>query len=193
MSLVLVNLFLNWIPLLLRQAGLPLQNALMGTIIFNFAGIFGSIACTQLIDRKVARPIVIMIAAYFIGAVAVFGMGFTGPAFSPIMIMIFLSGFFVIGVQLSLNAFITASYPTAIRGTGVGWSQLVGRSGSLVGPLVGGALVSQGISAAAMFQVSAIAPLLACILLLIFAKLSSRRDGGKAQAVAMQPLHQSMR
>jgi AAHS family 4-hydroxybenzoate transporter-like MFS transporter len=30
---------------------LPLQNALMGTIIFNLAGIFGSIACTQLIDR----------------------------------------------------------------------------------------------------------------------------------------------
>ena len=62
-----------------------------------------------------------MIAAYFIGAVAVFGMGYTGPAFWPIMVMIFLSGFFIIGVQLSLNAFITASYPTAIRGTGVGW------------------------------------------------------------------------
>jgi AAHS family 4-hydroxybenzoate transporter-like MFS transporter len=191
MSLVLVNLFLNWIPLLLRQAGLPLQNALMGTIIFNLAGIFGSIACTQLIDRKVARPIVIMIAAYFVGAVAVFGMGYTGPAFWPIMVMIFLSGFFIIGVQLSLNAFITASYPTPIRGTGVGWSQLVGRSGSLAGPLVGGALVSQGISAAAMFQVSAIAPLLACAVLLVFARLSFRHGRDEAPAVPV-PLRQSI-
>ena len=192
MSLVLVNLFLNWIPLLLRQAGLPLQNALMGTIIFNLAGLCGSIVCTQLIDCKVARPIVIMIAAYFIGAVAVFGMGYTGPAFWSIMMMIFLSGFFIIGVQLSLNAFITASYPTAIRGTGVGWSQLVGRSGSLVGPLVGGALVSQGISAAAMFQVSAIAPLLACVALLLFARLSIRRGRDEAATVQIQPLQQSV-
>jgi MFS transporter, AAHS family, 4-hydroxybenzoate transporter len=193
MSLVLVNLFLNWIPLLLRQAGLPLQNALMGTIIFNLAGIFGSIACTQLIDRKVARPMVIMIAAYFVGAVAVFGMGYTGPAFWPIMVMIFLSGFFIIGVQLSLNAFITASYPTAIRGTGVGWSQLVGRSGSLAGPLVGGALVSQGISAAAMFQVSAVAPLLACVALLLFARLSIRHDRDEGATMPIRPLHQSVR
>jgi hypothetical protein len=39
---------------------------------------------------------------------------------------------FIIGVQLSLNAFITGFYPTSIRGTGVGWSQVVGRSGSLI-------------------------------------------------------------
>jgi MFS transporter, AAHS family, 4-hydroxybenzoate transporter len=108
------------------------------------------------------------------------------------MMMIFLSGFFIIGVQLSLNAFITASYPTAIRGTGVGWSQLVGRSGSLVGPLVGGALVSQGISAAAMFQVSAIAPLLACVALLLFARLSIRRGRDEAATVQIQPLQQSV-
>jgi len=53
MSLMLVYLFINWIPLLLHQAGLPLQNALMGTIIFNLSGILGSILCTQLIDRKI--------------------------------------------------------------------------------------------------------------------------------------------
>jgi MFS transporter, AAHS family, 4-hydroxybenzoate transporter len=43
MSLMLVYLFVNWIPLLLRQAGLPLEQALLGTIIFNLAGIIGSI------------------------------------------------------------------------------------------------------------------------------------------------------
>jgi hypothetical protein len=64
MSLMLVYLFINWIPLLLRQAGLPLEHALMGTIIFNLAGIIGSIVCTQLIDRNVGRPIVILIGAY---------------------------------------------------------------------------------------------------------------------------------
>jgi MFS family permease len=75
---------------------------------------------------------------------------------------IFLGGFFIIGAQLSLNALITNYYPTVIRGTGIGWSQVVGRTGSLLGPLMGGALVSQGMSPSQLFQVSSIAPLLAC-------------------------------
>jgi len=183
MSLMLVYLFINWIPLLLRQAGLPLQDALMGTIIFNLSGIFGSIFCTQFIDRKIVEPIVILIFAYLVGAAAVFAIGFAGASFWPIMGTIFLAGFFIIGAQLSLNALITNYYPTAIRGTGVGWSQVVGRTGSLLGPLMGGALVSQGMSPSQLFQVSSIAPLLACASLLIFAKLPSSRSKGGSVTV----------
>jgi MFS transporter, AAHS family, 4-hydroxybenzoate transporter len=172
MSLMLAYLFINWIPLLLRQAGFPLEQALLGTIVFNLAGIVGSLVCTQLIDRKVGPPITILIIVYFIGALAVLSIGFVGTSFWPIMTTIFLSGFFVIGVQLSLNAYITNYYPTAIRGTGVGWSQVVGRLGSLSGPLVGGALVAQGIAPNQLFQVSSVAPLLACVFLLLFARLS---------------------
>jgi AAHS family 4-hydroxybenzoate transporter-like MFS transporter len=118
-----------------------------------------------------------LIAAYFVGALAVFSIGYVGTAFWPIMGAIFLSGFFVIGVQLSLNAYITNYYPTSIRGTGVGWSQVVGRSGSLAGPLVGGVLVSQGMTPSQLFQISSIAPLLACASLVVFAKLSARGPG----------------
>jgi AAHS family 4-hydroxybenzoate transporter-like MFS transporter len=174
LSLMLVYLFINWIPLLLRQAGLPLQDALMGTVLFNLAGIVGSIFCTQLIDRKLGPPIALLIAAYFAGAVAVFSIGYAGTGFAAIMSTIFLSGFFVIGGQLSLNAYITNFFPTSIRGTGVGWSQVVGRSGSLIGPLVGGSLVAQGMAPNQLFQISSIAPLLACAALLVFAKVSVR-------------------
>jgi AAHS family 4-hydroxybenzoate transporter-like MFS transporter len=187
MSLMLVYLFINWIPLLLREAGLPLRHALMGTIIFNLAGIIGSILWTQLIDRKVSRPINILIVAYLIGAGAVYAIGFAGTAFWPIMITIALSGFFIIGIQLSLNAYITNFYPTAIRGTGVGWSQVVGRMGSLTGPLVGGAMVSQGISPSHLFQISSIAPLLACASLLAYARLSSRVATDEAAMYGVTP------
>jgi len=185
MSLLLVYLFINWIPLLLREAGLPLQDALMGTIIFNLSGIVGGIVCTQLIDRNVVRPIVILIVAYLAGAVAVLSIGLAGGAFVEIMGTIFLSGFFIIGAQLSLNACITNYYPTAIRGTGVGWSQVVGRLGSLLGPVVGGVLVSQGTSPRHLFQISSIAPLLACLALLIFAGLSSRLSGKPQAAIGV--------
>ena len=52
----------------------------------------GSIFCTQLIDHKIGRPIVILIVAYFIGAGAVFSIGFAGTTFWPIMATIFLIG-----------------------------------------------------------------------------------------------------
>lgn len=187
MSLLLVYLFINWIPLLLRQAGLPLQDALMGTIIFNLAGIVGSIVCTQMIDRKLAKPIVILVGGYLAGAVAVLCIGFAGTAFVQIMATIFLAGFFIVGTQLSLNAYITNYYPTAIRGTGVGWSQVTGRLGALLGPLVGGALVAQGMAPSQLFQISSIAPLLACLALLIFAALSSRYSRNRQAAVEITP------
>jgi AAHS family 4-hydroxybenzoate transporter-like MFS transporter len=187
MSLMLVYLFINWIPLLLRQAGLPLQDALMGTIIFNLSGIFGSIFCTQFIDRKLLQPIFVLIIAYLVGAAAVFAIGFAGTSFWPIMGTIFLAGFFIIGAQLSLNALITNYYPTAIRGTGVGWSQVVGRTGSLLGPLMGGALVSQGMSPSQLFQVSTIAPLLACASLLVFMKFSASGSTTRSVTVDVTP------
>ena len=72
--------------------------------------------CTLVLPESIK----FLIVAYFIGALAVVSIGFAGTSFWPIMITIFLSGFFVIGVQLSLNACITNYYPTAIRGTASG-------------------------------------------------------------------------
>ncbi|MDH7794228.1 MULTISPECIES: MFS transporter [unclassified Beijerinckia] len=176
MSLLLVYLFLNWIPLLLRASGLSLQNALLGTVIFNLAGIFGSIACSWLIDRNRKQGLIILIAVYFLGAIAVASIGLVGPTFGAIMATVFLSGFLVIGVQLSLQGVIAGYYPTAIRGTGIGWSQVVGRSGSLIGPLVGGSLVAAGFSPAQLFQISSAAPLLAALSLAIFLVFSRKAD-----------------
>jgi AAHS family 4-hydroxybenzoate transporter-like MFS transporter len=44
----------------------------------------------------------------------------------------------------------------------------------LIGPLVGGSLVAQGMAPNQLFQISSIAPLLACAALLVFAKVSVR-------------------
>lgn len=183
MSLLLVYCLINWIPLLLREAGLPLQQAVLGTIVLNLAGIPGSFLCTWLIDRRDSKPLAILIGVYFLGAISVVCIGFAETAFWPLMAAIFMSGFLIIGAQLSLNAYISNYYPTAIRGTGIGWSQVVGRSGSLVGPLIGGVLVSGGMAPTQLFQISAIAPLLACLSLLLFASLSSGRLEQSAAAL----------
>ena len=58
------------------------------------------------------------------------------------MILSFFAGLFIVGGQVSLNALSSYMYPTHIRSTGVGWALGIGRLGSIVGPLVAGALVA---------------------------------------------------
>jgi AAHS family 4-hydroxybenzoate transporter-like MFS transporter len=165
-SLLLTFCLLNWIPILLRQAGLGPENALYGVVTFNLAGIIGSLFLTRFIDKG-GRPLLIMGGAYVIGAVAVASIGVVGTAFWQIMAIIFMAGVFIIGPQLSLTAFIANFYPTAMRGTGIGWVQSVGRVGSLIGPLVGGALIALGTAPATLFQIISLSALVTATALLV--------------------------
>ena len=51
------------------------------------------------------------------------------------------------GANYSLYGVAAAYYPTAMRGTGSGASVAVGRVGAVVGPMLAGMLLSQGLSA----------------------------------------------
>jgi MFS transporter, AAHS family, 4-hydroxybenzoate transporter len=169
MSLLLAYLLVNWIPLLLNQSGMSKQSAMVGTIVFNIAGIFGSYLFTRRVDA-VSRPLPLIIKVYCASAFAVAAIGTAGSRFWPAMACIFLAGFLLIGIQMTLSAFITGSYPTAVRATAVGWVQAVGRFGSLVGPLAAGALVSVGMLPVQLFASSSIAAILAAAALGLLAR-----------------------
>ena len=160
MSLLLAYLLVNWIPLLLNQSGMSKQSAVAGTIVFNIAGILGSYLFTRRVDA-LSRPLPLIIKVYCASAFAVAAIGTAGSRFWPAMACIFLAGFLLIGIQMTLSAFITSSYPTAVRATAVGWVQAVGRFGSLLGPLAAGALVSVGMLPVQLFASSSIAAILA--------------------------------
>jgi len=57
---------------------------------------------------------------------------------------VFFLGCAVIAAQAFLYAMAPVSYPTSIRGVGVGTAVAVGRVGSIVGPKLGGLLKSAG-------------------------------------------------
>ena len=76
------------------------------------------------------------------------------------------------------NALAAAFYPTAIRATGVGWALGIGRVGSIVGPLVGGALLSMKWSAAEVFMTAAGAALCAAVAALSLSRLANVRGSG---------------
>jgi len=172
MSLLLAYLLVNWIPLLFRQIGLPLADAVFGTVLLNLSGIAGSYLLAHRIDLG-RHALMVMMAGYFLAALSVASIGTFGSTRGLMMASTACAGFFLIGTQLSLTAYTANYYPTAVRTTGVGLTQALGRGGSLLGPLLAGWLLGWGISARHLFQLAAVPALLALAALLAFRLFSN--------------------
>ena len=77
-------------------------------------------------------------------SVSVFIFGyFASSTFLVAAVVSAIMGFFVIGSNAGLMGLATISYPVDIRGTGLGWATGIGRSGSLLSPVVGGIMLTE--------------------------------------------------
>jgi MFS transporter, AAHS family, 4-hydroxybenzoate transporter len=149
-NLLILYFLINWLPALLQQAGLPIERAIIATVVLNAGGIVGGLSLGRLVDRR--QPFGILTAAYAVAAVLVAAIGAVGTGSAQIlMVTIFAVGFFVIGSQYCMNALAANFYPTTLRSTGVGWALGIGRIGSIIGPIVGGLALSLGWSNEQLF------------------------------------------
>jgi len=69
-------------------------------------------------------------------------------------------GLLLIGGQQNAPAISVQLYPQHIRSAGVGWQFAAGRFGSILGPIIGGRLLSANISVSLLFMLIAIPALL---------------------------------
>lgn len=74
-------------------------------------------------------------------SIIVFGHYAASP-FAIVAVVSAVMGFFVIGSNSGLMALTSLTYPTGIRGTGLGWATGIGRIGSLVAPIAGGTMLA---------------------------------------------------
>src|SRR6202012_3848242 len=120
------------------------KSAILTVAALNLGSIVGILIISRLGDRLGAKRTIAV--AFVIGALAVACLGlFPG---SPVYMIgvAFLAGFFSIGAQIGTVAISPTIYATNLRGTGVGWAVAAGRSGAIVGPLLGGALLGMRLS-----------------------------------------------
>lgn len=158
-NLLVLYFLINWLPSVLRAAGLPIERAIIATVVLNAGGIVGGLALGRLVDRR--GPFVILFASYCLAALSVAAIGAAGTSMSAIVASVFVAGFFVIGTQFCMNALAASAYPTSVRATGVGYALGVGRIGSVLGPVIGGMLLSLGWGTSALFAAAA-APAAVC-------------------------------
>jgi AAHS family 4-hydroxybenzoate transporter-like MFS transporter len=152
----LLNLyFLNsWLPTIMSDAGVPVETAIRLTSLFQIGGIAGAVVLGLLLDRSFTFWI--LAACYTWAGIFVYAIGHAGASVPLLALTITCAGVGIIGGQNASHALSSEFYPTRIRSTGVGWALGIGRIGSIVGPVVGGVLLSQGTSMRDVFWAAVI-------------------------------------
>lgn len=159
----LLNLWFlnNWLPTIMVDAGIKVETASLITSLFQIGGLVGALALAGSIGRRLSFGV--LAATYLAAAIFIFLIGNAGASIPLLVMTVFASGMGVIGGQTVSNALTADYYPTAIRSTGIGWALGIGRVGSILGPILGGFLLSYGGSARNVFWAAAAPALIATL------------------------------
>lgn len=136
--LLMVYALNSWLPKLMVSAGYGLGSSLTFLLVLNFGAIFGAVGGGWIGDRFKLQKV--LVAFFIIAAISISLLGFNSPTV-VLYGLIAIAGATTIGTQILAYACVAQFYPMAIRSTGLGWASGVGRTGAIVGPLLGGALV----------------------------------------------------
>jgi MFS family permease len=159
MGLLLVYGLNTWLPKIMDEAGYSIDASLVLLLTLNVGAVTGLVVAGRISDSRGNKPTVMTwfgLAALFLAALSIkIESGFV------VYLAVFLAGVFVFSAQVLVYAFVGHLYPAEVRGTALGLAAGVGRLGAIVGPFLGGALVSAGIAYPWGFYAFAVAALLA--------------------------------
>lgn len=154
LCLLLIQLFVNWLPTFLRQAGSPFAASAEVMALFQLGGAIGSLLIGAAMARLASNR---LIAASFAGAaVSIVGLGrfITSPP--AVAAAAFATGFLLVGGFIASNAFATWHYPMECRATGISWANGIGRGGAIVGAFAGSSLLALQLTWTAVFALVAL-------------------------------------
>jgi AAHS family 4-hydroxybenzoate transporter-like MFS transporter len=140
MNLLDLYFLQNWIPVIANAAGVPVQTAIIIGTLFQVGGVVACLLVGLPIDRFGAYKVLPLL--FGLGCIIVVALGRAETSVPALMLLTFAAGFCVVGGQNGANALSAMFYPTSVRATGIGWSLGIGRVGAIIGPLIGGFLIS---------------------------------------------------
>jgi MFS transporter, AAHS family, 4-hydroxybenzoate transporter len=176
--LTALNLFANyglfsWLPTLLVQNGWSLAAASRVTSFLAIGGLTGCYFVSTQADR--GRTVMALMAVYLTGAAALAFCAMNPGSTWMWAVLIVLVGFGGIGASLTLAPLASTFYPPALRSTGVGWANGVGRAGSFFGPLAMAWLMQKSLSPTMVLGALMI-PMALCAVFVTLLPLALRGD-----------------
>jgi AAHS family 4-hydroxybenzoate transporter-like MFS transporter len=175
LNLMANNLLNAWLPMIVQTSGHSAEQGAYAGTLYQLGGSFGGLLIGIFLDRIGLKIFAVMFAV----AVPVVALtGTVGASGALLLLMAFLSGCVVTGMQNALNAGAGLIYPTWLRANGVGYALGVGRIGSITGPLIGSLLARMEMPTSAYFYVTAVGPLCCaiCSVLLLRALTHKRQQ-----------------
>jgi AAHS family 4-hydroxybenzoate transporter-like MFS transporter len=189
-NMVSLHFLTSWLPTVFAESGVPLAHAVLATALLQGGGAVGSLVVGRLLDRIGTLGIV---AAFLVAVPCVAALGHVGTSETPLMALVAIAGFCIIGGQVGINALAGTLYPTYMRSTGTGWAFGVGRVGSILGPVIGGQLLAFGLSLGLLFAAASTPVLISAGALFLLGRLPLLRNrvaGVEAQSSQMpSPLY----
>jgi AAHS family 4-hydroxybenzoate transporter-like MFS transporter len=158
MGLVIFYSLINWMPLLLRDAGMDPQASTLISALFPLGGLFAVLA-GWLMDRWNANRVVAI--CYLLTALALYFVGQVVGQIGALVIMVLTAGTLMNVAQSSLPSLAAAFYPTQGRSTGVAWMMGIGRFGGIFGSFLVADLARRQLGFASIFAVIAVPGLIA--------------------------------
>jgi len=120
------------------------------TTLYHAGGVLGTYAIGLTMDRLGAHRMVLV--ALLFAALGFYTFATTtGLGQWSTTAILALAGVGVIGAQVGATALAAMTYPVAMRATGLGWALGVGRVGSIVGPTIGGIMLTTAADARSVY------------------------------------------
>lgn len=162
-----------WLPSVMVMKGFSLIKSFEYVLIMTLAQLPGYFTAAWSIE-KFGRKFVLVV--YLIGTAVsayLFGMA-ESTAF--LMTAGILLSFFNLGAWGGLYAYTPEQYPTIIRGTGSGMAASFGRIGGVLGPLLVGYFITQGISISTIFTIFCVSVLIGAFTVLFMGTETKNKE-----------------
>ena len=180
MGLVIFYALINWMPILLRDAGLSAQTATLISALFPLGGV-GAIVFGWLMDRFNANWIIA--AGYALTAASVYAIGQVTGHVGWLMLVVFIAGTVMNTAQSSMPALAAGFYPTQGRATGVAWMLGIGRFGGIAGSFIVAEFTRHHLGIDAIFMYVAMAGVVSAIAVVV-KQLAHPEEGKAARGTA---------
>jgi AAHS family 3-hydroxyphenylpropionic acid transporter len=156
----------NWLPSLMAARGLSLELSNLAQLIFNASGIVGTLLIGPLIDRAGYQRVLPL--AYGLCLIGVVGLT-VAQTTVPLVLSVSLTGFSLLPIIFAFSGIYPIYYPAEARGFGTGIAVMVGRVGSIAGPLAAGYVLLHGFGPVAPSPAAVAAAMIPAVLIGAFA------------------------
>ncbi|MDX2732053.1 MULTISPECIES: MFS transporter [unclassified Streptomyces] len=180
-GLLLVYGVSTWLPQLMRASGYSLSSSVTFLMIINAGGIVGMLVAGRAADRfgavRISAIWFVLTACgtFLLRAHLPLGVAYT---------VVFITGIWLFSAQAMVYSATSTVYAPAQRATGLGWVTGIGRTGAVVGPWLGGAVVEGGDAGLGFTTFAAAAVLGAAAICLVPLARRSRRGATAQQTSA---------